>query len=788
MPGSFIRSSFKVVVGMLLAFCFVLNQPLSASAESNYPAWVKVGGKVGNHDRYLGLTDVFVPLTQSPGDLLFTDLRVKEASGPEVEYNIGFGYRHMMDETWILGVYGYCDKLRSAHQNYFNQGTLGIEALTKDWDFRMNAYFPETKKEMLFSSSTGRIDISGTSITASSINNETREQALPGFDAEVGYKLPLAEDIRVYAGGFYFHRSGAPIISGPRARTEWRWEDFLGFEGTRLTIEGEYSHDQVRNSEVYAGASVRIPFGLGAAKSGKQGSGSLESRMVEPIVRDVDVVSGEAKTTTTTSGLDAINPNTGVAYSGIYYASADAEGGVDGTLEDPATLEDAIDQAGNDGIVVALSRGGNYSEDGVDLSDGQTLIGGGGTLQARVGSTAGVLASSAIPDTDSTIIDPDGGSDYVIGLANDNTVSDIWIQNAYNDGIVGYAGTTGLGDGFAGGNVYIQNVTVINSDGDTDGFGLWIEGNGDNNVVIEGSDFNNNYSCNIEIGSVNNVTISDTNASESQDYNGMDIASVSGDITLTNNTVNNNNGYGMAISDAAGDITLTDDIVNENATNGIFIERFDGKVTITGTDASDNNQSNDGASNLYIDTDGGDVAGQDIIIASSTFNLNEFDRGVFIQDVNSVKFTDVTSSDNGDTNIEINGVSGLNSEGNAVSLHSVVANDSGGRGLSIDNTNGGAVLIDNLGSGGGSKFNNNGSENISINQEEGGDYGNLTINNTEAQNAGTDGIYVGGVDVITMNNSTVLSNGDNDLQFNDSYNSAFIMGRGNVWENDDIIE
>ena len=66
------------------------------------------------------------------------------------------------------------------------------------------------------------------------------EQALWGFDGEVGWRLPLGDEdededleVRVFGGGFYFSGSQAPDVAGPQARVEMRLYDldFLEFLG-----------------------------------------------------------------------------------------------------------------------------------------------------------------------------------------------------------------------------------------------------------------------------------------------------------------------------------------------------------------------------------------------------------------------------------------------------------------------------------------------------------------------------------------------------------------------------
>ena len=48
------------------------------------------------------------------------------------------------------------------------------------------------------------------------------ERALYGVDGEVGYKLPVGEDTRLYLGGFHFFADNVDSITGPKARLEYR--------------------------------------------------------------------------------------------------------------------------------------------------------------------------------------------------------------------------------------------------------------------------------------------------------------------------------------------------------------------------------------------------------------------------------------------------------------------------------------------------------------------------------------------------------------------------------------
>ena len=64
------------------------------------------------------------------------------------EGNFGLGFRTQIDPEWIIGGYGYFDIQGTDHDNTFYQVTLGLEALSVDWDFRVNGYIPTNSQQM----------------------------------------------------------------------------------------------------------------------------------------------------------------------------------------------------------------------------------------------------------------------------------------------------------------------------------------------------------------------------------------------------------------------------------------------------------------------------------------------------------------------------------------------------------------------------------------------------------------------------------------------------------------
>ncbi|RWC49308.1 MAG: hypothetical protein EOS29_32650, partial [Mesorhizobium sp.] len=114
---------------------------------------------------------------------------------------------------------------------------------------------------------------------------------------------------------------------------------------------------------------------------------------------------------------------------------------------DPTTLDDAVAKAGS-GFVVALGGAGNITTAGVTLANGQTVIGGGGSVTAKL--FGGGTSTFNLGGSDGTI-QGTNVANPVITLGNGNTLNGITI--------------TGGGDGIFGNNVTGTKLTKVTVDG-----------------------------------------------------------------------------------------------------------------------------------------------------------------------------------------------------------------------------------------------------------------------------------------------------------------------------------
>jgi len=213
-----------------------------AAVVHGWPAAGQTADAAEGGSKWGGFIDLegkaFIPLAQDDDTLFFSDLRLRGDTDSGNEGNFGLGVRHMLEDGWNLGGYAYFDHRRSPYDNTFNQVTLGAELLGRDWDFRVNAYQPigDRSRDVDSLASGG---LSGGSI----VIRQGTEEAMGGFDGEIGYRLPVFEpesgiDLRVYGGAYRFtsRTEGVDDVAGPRARLELVFEELpFAWSGSRLS-------------------------------------------------------------------------------------------------------------------------------------------------------------------------------------------------------------------------------------------------------------------------------------------------------------------------------------------------------------------------------------------------------------------------------------------------------------------------------------------------------------------------------------------------------------------------
>lgn len=278
------------------------------------------------------------PWKQDGKAMWFSDFRYIQTDKNTEEFNLGGGYRKFnKDDTAILGLYGFFDYRFSASNRKYPQITLGTEYLLDKWEFRSNYYLP-LKDEYIVDKEPDRSTLLNESYIGNFINRvvsttpggDIVEEALQGYDLELGYLLPGAEDFEIRAHLALYGYS-APVIgdaNGLRARIE-------AFPRQNFRVSFSIENDDVFETRSFL--EFTLPLGRRIGRPGKR---SLHQRMTQFAYRDLDVretsridssrrvkASNQAATVTTT------RPEEGIAHIDSSRSFSDTE--ADGSIERP---------------------------------------------------------------------------------------------------------------------------------------------------------------------------------------------------------------------------------------------------------------------------------------------------------------------------------------------------------------------------------------------------------------------------------------------------------------------
>ena len=547
----------------------------------------------GDHQGAYSSLEGFIPLTQTPDSVVFLDLRLKHDFSEGTGGDVGLGLRRVVNPDLILGGYAYLNVQRlDGHQ--FTGATLGIEAIATNFDAHVNVHLPFGDQERVTSSSSSSLSLVGNQLLEQISVLNRRDYASWGVEGEFGVQAPidLPKDhaLRLHVGGYHFEDAGnmADSVTGGKAGFEYKIGNVLGDSGASLTFGGEVRYDD-RDDTTFAGFA-RLTIPLGETQRVADGdreplynvSEGLRKRANERVRGDIGVRLDTDEATTSLSRR-AINARTGSEFGLFFFADGENTLGL-GTLGDPTTLDDAVTKAGS-GFVVALGGSGNLLTGGVTLVNGQTVIGGGQTVQALLFN--GSTSSFALGGSDGTI-QGSNPANPVLSLGNGNTLQGITVTGG-GVGILGnningatLTGVTVDGSGSHGAS-FTGTSTGVNASNfsatDNGGDGLHIESDGTYNFTgttllsgnaVDGLSITGNGTYNFQTVNVLNNT-----------DDGIEVTSATGTFKTSGGTISGNGDVGVKIDPIKADVVLTS-ITHSGGTSGVILDDVTGSFTVTG--------------------------------------------------------------------------------------------------------------------------------------------------------------------------------------------------------------
>lgn len=542
----------------------------------------------------------FIPLKQTAESVLFLDVRAKHDFKDGSGQDVGLGIRRIVNPDLMIGGYAYLN-LENYNSTQFTAATLGAEAITPHFDAHVNVYLPIKGDSTDHSTSSTLSMVSNQLIEQISVLDH-RDYAAWGIEGEIGAQVPVAlpdkHSLRLDIGGYHFEdpHGDDGSVTGAKAGFEYTIGDVFG-SNTELVFAGEVRNDNRDDTQFAGSVRLNIPFNPGSgsdnaangADSGPEPvypvSEGLRKRVNERVRGDIGVrVQSQTLTGGSTTRV-AINAATNDAFGKFYFADGGLAGA--GTLADPTTLDDAVTKSGANGFVVALGGNGNLTTGGVTLANGQTVIGGGESVTARL--FGGGTSTFNLGGSDGTI-QGTNVANPVITLGNGNTLNGITITGGA-DGIFGnnitgatltnvtVTGAGGNGADFTGSSTGITGSNFTATGNGLDG--LHIDGDGTYNftgtTLLQG-----NLDDGLDISGKGTYTFATVNAQDNTDR-GITVqgTSTGGTFTTTGGTVSGNGGTAVFIDPITAHVVL-DSISQSGGTSGVVLENVAGSFTVNG--------------------------------------------------------------------------------------------------------------------------------------------------------------------------------------------------------------
>ncbi|QBK31402.1 beta strand repeat-containing protein [Roseitalea porphyridii] len=612
-----------------------------------------------------GTIDVFAPLFQADDWLLYINAGGTLSTLPSQQGSIGGGYRQIVPDflfgqDTILGVYGFVDFLNTKNNNSFVQGTIGAELLTENFEFRINGYLPGSRTYDVGGVSAGAVALQGTNVILS--GTQRREQALPGFDVDVGLRFELDPDTAFRVGGGYYRfERGASKVEGGRLRAEVAFDDPFGFDGATLAVGGELTHDNQYGTQGNATIRFRMPLGSNRTYGDEGGaSDGIDGLMVRPVNRFQNIVAPEFDVPVENAGplTDAATGQT----LQVYHVAQTAQGTGDcSSAQNACTFTVAQGLAGAGDTFLAVDIAGDIADVFALTADRQRVVG------------AGDAGTVSVPLTDALnsvlTLGGLGGRPTVAGVnfgATDSPyLAGIATNGAAGIGGNGFTGTATIMDvRTTGGGLALQNsAATVNVSGSRfdggAGFGVSLTNLGGAFTMTGSTVTGSGGSVRIEGG--NGAISHDGAITQTGAASAVDIRNRTGGAVTFGGPVTANTGAATAINlqNNAGTIAFGGNLDIDTTTGtGIHLNGNTGPVNFGAMTQIDVAGAGTGVD--FQGTTGGAVGFADLDIALSGANVTAFDlAGAMINaNVTATDF-DVSSTTNvGTTGIDLSGTTG----------------------------------------------------------------------------------------------------------------------------------
>jgi len=217
--------------------------------------------------------------------LAFSQARFSTATDAEGStINLGLGIRNRPDDISMVGANAFWDYRMTDYSDAHSRLGLGGEYFWKDFEFRNNWYMSITDEK--------NVTIKGVSY---------KERVVPGWDVEVGYRLPNNPELAFFVRGFNWDYKNTQDNSGLEGAVSWQATPNIGLEAW-VSNEISAASTTVNTSlpgtdETFFGLRMNIT-GSPVKFEKSNYKKNMITQMTQPVKRKYDVLLERSSTST----------------------------------------------------------------------------------------------------------------------------------------------------------------------------------------------------------------------------------------------------------------------------------------------------------------------------------------------------------------------------------------------------------------------------------------------------------------------------------------------------------
>ena len=252
----------------------IQKYPFVLGASINFDIRTEGTTNVGG-DVLFKIADFGLKEDKSRDGLAFLHTKYTGSLSNDSTWNTGLGLRHLIGEELLAGVNGYWDYRTTNYSTAHSRFGLGGELFWKTLSLSNNWY------------------IAGTGTKTININNtDYYERVVPGWDFELGYRLPSNPNIAFFARGFRWDYRNRNDNTGVQGKVTYQMTPHVRLDSW-ISNEVPANQTQTNGELDYDDIAIGLNFTLTAnpviykANNVKQ---MLQQQMVKPVSRRYDVL------------------------------------------------------------------------------------------------------------------------------------------------------------------------------------------------------------------------------------------------------------------------------------------------------------------------------------------------------------------------------------------------------------------------------------------------------------------------------------------------------------------